>query len=117
MDLFPVLSFSCICSSGKVVRDWGSCKVSTVSGLIEFVGKRNLSIVSLETSDKIGSIQRRLAWPLCKDDSTNREMVKKRKKRKKKPKYCAPFASVTDLLLAQGHMPFRNFFLQTNFHL
>ncbi len=32
-------------------------------------GKRMLSGVSSETSDKIGTIQRRLAWPLRKDDT------------------------------------------------
>ena len=29
----------------------------------------NAAVVSLETSDKIGTIQRRLAWPLRKDDT------------------------------------------------
>ncbi|CAM6013856.1 unnamed protein product, partial [Sphagnum balticum] len=31
--------------------------------------KRITSFVSSETSDKIGTIQRRLAWPLRKDDT------------------------------------------------
>jgi len=31
--------------------------------------KWTLEVVSSETSDKIGTIQRRLAWPLRKDDT------------------------------------------------
>ena len=31
--------------------------------------QKRLLVVSLETSDKIGTIQRRLAWPLRKDDT------------------------------------------------
>jgi hypothetical protein len=35
----------------------------------ELVQKGNTVVVSSETSDKIGTIQRRLAWPLRKDDT------------------------------------------------
>lgn len=31
--------------------------------------KEKQNVVSLETSDKIGTIHRRLAWPLCNDDT------------------------------------------------
>lgn len=31
--------------------------------------KEKQNVVSLETSDKIGTIPRRLAWPLCNDDT------------------------------------------------
>ena len=39
------------------------------STLIFIFVKDRLAVVSSETSDKIGTIQRRLAWPLHKDDT------------------------------------------------
>ena len=46
------------------------------------VNKPNLFTCLGRTYTKIGTIQRRLAWPLRKDDTQNREAFQKKKKKK-----------------------------------
>ena len=54
-----------------------NCKVETIKKILQFISPiywlwqliKNNAGVSSETSDKTGTIQRRLAWPLHKDDA------------------------------------------------
>ncbi|CBI24270.3 unnamed protein product, partial [Vitis vinifera] len=56
--------------NGKKTEDkCPTCNPETILQMSSYYPALLLKLVSSETSDKIGTIQRRLAWPLRKDDT------------------------------------------------